>query len=289
MAEPRRPAIAVIGAGRLAAALLPLLEPAGYRLSALCARRLADARRLARGMGEVVITTRPEEAARAARLVLLAVPDRAIAPLASQLAKASGLSWKGRTVLHHAGALGLAPLAPLARAGAATGVLHPMQCLGRSRMAAALLPGSRARIEGDRRGHGVTRRLARDLGLVPLRMPANLDDADRAAYHAAASLLSNDIVALLAVGLRLLAAVGLSRREGLQALATLARGTLIQAELGGLEAALSGPVSRGDRATSGAQLAALSRQSPAASRAHRQLALELVRLARAGRRPTPTV
>lgn len=279
MRETKRPSIAVIGAGRLAGALLPLLEPAGYRVSAICARDIRDARRLARRLGQVEITARPDAAAASAQLVLLAVPDRSITPLAAELAQASGLSWKGRTALHHAGALGLEPLRALARAGAAIGLLHPMQCLGSSRLASTLLPGSRARVDGDRRGYGVARRLALDLGLVPLRIARKLSPADRAAYHAAAALLSNDLLALLAIALELLASLGVRRNESLQALATLARGTLIQAELAGLEAALTGPLARGDRATWQAHLAPLAQHSRQASQVHQLLSLELARLA----------
>ena len=215
-----------------------------------------------------------------ARLLLLAVPDREIAPLAATLAADRGIDWRRRTVLHHAGALGLEPLAPLGRAGAAVGMLHPLQCLGRSRLAAGLLAGSRARVEAAGPARRIARRLARDVGLVPLELPGRVTQSDRTAYHAAAALVSNDLLALLGIGIDLLQSVGLRRREALSALLPLIRGTLVQAERGGLGDALSGPAARGDLATLEAHLKRLDRLSPDAADAHRSLSLRLLALAR---------
>jgi len=274
--------VAIFGAGHLARALLPLLGGAGYGPCVVCARRIASARaacRLADGT-QARATTRPETALEGASIALLAVPDREISPLAGRLARLPDVDWKGRVVLHHAGSAGPDLLAPLAERGAGTAVLHPLQCLGDPKTAGRLLAGSRARIEGDRRGRPAAVRLARALGLVPLRSPAAPTTAQRSAYHAAASMLSNDLVALLALGLDLMERAGVGRRPALEGLATLARGTLLQAQRSGLEGALTGPVARGDVATLQAQLESASRV-PGAMEVHRLLSLRLTGLARA--------
>jgi predicted short-subunit dehydrogenase-like oxidoreductase (DUF2520 family) len=212
------------------------------------------------------------------RLILLAVPDRAIAGLARNLASLDGVDWKPRTILHHAGALGCEPLEPLRRLGAGVGVMHPLQSLGVPQLAAETLPGSRARIEGDRRGRAAARRLARGLGLTPLPLQ-DLSPEDRTAYHAAASLFSNDVLALLAVGADLLESIGLDRRRAVDALLPLARGTLRQVERKGLAGPLTGPAPRGDVDTLRAHLRRLAAGPPEDVEIHRLLSLRLARLA----------
>lgn len=276
---------AVIGTGRLARALLPLLSPAGFPVAAVAGRSLPAARRLARGLPGARAVTDPATAVRAGGLVLLAVPDAAIADLAGQLGACSGISWRGRVVLHHAGSLGLEPLDPLRRRGASVGLLHPLQCLGRPEIAAAALRGSRARIEGTPKARLLAIRLARALGLVPLPLRRGLSAADRSAYHAAAALLSNDVVALLDLGADLLVSIGLRRAEAMAALAPLAHGTLAQVEESGLEAALTGPVARGDVKTLQAHLRALRARSTAAEAVHRLLSKRLLRLVAASAAP----
>ena len=271
---------AVIGAGRLARALLPLLGPAGYPVVAVAARRSAAARAAARGLARVRATTSLRGAVEDARLVLLAVPDAAVRGGARTIAAPPGFDWSGRTVLHHAGALGVEPLETLARAGAGVGVLHPLQCLGTASAASRLVPGSRARIDGDRRGRPVASRLARDLGLVPLRLPRGLTESQRATYHAAAALVSNDLVALLALGTEMLESIGLSRRAAREALLPLARGTLDQLSGAGIRGAITGPVARGDLETLRGHLRALGRRSKAAAEVHRLLSRRLARLVR---------
>jgi predicted short-subunit dehydrogenase-like oxidoreductase (DUF2520 family) len=277
MTRPRRPETVVVGAGRLAGAVVPGLVEAGYPIVAVASRRLAGARGLVRRAGGARATTQIEEAAGEGRLVLLAVPDRAIAGLAKRLADAVGV-WRGRTVIHHAGALGIEPLAPLARAGAGTAVVHPLQCLGTDAADTGVLEGSHARVEGDRRGRPVARRLALDLGLVPLPLPATLGAADRAAYHTAASLVSNDVVALLSAATEILMSLGLSRRRALEALYPLASGTLAQARAGGVEGALTGPVARGDSETITRHLRAVRKRSRDVAEAHRALSRVLADL-----------
>jgi len=283
MSPARRPPTTLIGAGRLARALGPAAVDAGYPIVALASRSIASARRLSKRLAGAPVAACAADAARPARLVLLAVPDREVRGVARELAGSLETGWNNRTVLHHAGSLGVEPLSALAKLGAGVGVLHPLQCLGIPEVAAAVLPGSGARIEGDRRGAAAARRLATDLGLVPLPMPPGFRPSDRATYHTAASLVSNDLVALLSLAVDLMESIGIPRSDALAGLLPLASGTLAHAEAGGLDGALTGPVARGDVATAAAQLRSLSRRSRSGAEAHRLLALRLLEMAeRAG-------
>jgi predicted short-subunit dehydrogenase-like oxidoreductase (DUF2520 family) len=275
MKQPKRPPTAILGAGRLGRALLPVLLASGYPVVAVAATSLRSARSAVRGHRGVRATDDATVAASRARLLLLAVPDRQIGPLASELATA-GISGRGLTAIHHAGALGLAPLQPLEAIGARIGLIHPLQTLGHNATAARLLPGSHARVEGG----PAIRRVARDLGLRLLKLDSPLSPAGRSAYHAAASLLSNDLLALLDAAVRLFESAGLDRQAAVRALGSLAGGTLRQAADEGFQATLTGPVVRGDMGTVDAHLARLRRLSPGISEVHRLLSLQLLDLAR---------
>lgn len=271
-----RPTVAIVGTGRLARALAPALAGAGYPLACVAGRRLAVARQACRGLRGTRPTTNLAAAALPARLLLLAVSDTALPEVAVELAALPGLSWRGKTVLHHAGALGLEPLRPLARRGAATGLLHPLQALGRGATLGPVGRGIRARVDGAPAARAAARRICADLGLTPLRFPRRLDAEGRAAYHAAASLASNDLLALLSIAIELLVRSGLSRRAALEALTPLAVDTLDQARRGGVRRALTGPVARGDEATLRAHLRRLRRHSAGAAEVHRLLSRRLL-------------
>jgi predicted short-subunit dehydrogenase-like oxidoreductase (DUF2520 family) len=151
-------------------------------------------------------------------------------------------------------------------------VLHPLQCLGAPRIARELLRGSAARIEGDPAARALARRLARQLGLVVLPVRPSR----RVAYHAGASIVANDLVALLAIGIDAFRAAGVGERQARAALAALARGVLAHAARRGLAAAFTGPVARDDAGTLERQLAVLATED---AQAHRLLSLRLARAA----------
>jgi predicted short-subunit dehydrogenase-like oxidoreductase (DUF2520 family) len=253
--------VTIVGAGRLGTAM-------------------ARALRRARGVS-VAIGSDPDVAG--ARVVLLAVPDRAIAAVARALARKRP-SWRGVVALHAAGMHGVAPLAPLARRGAATGVLHPLAVLGTGR--SATLRGASARIEGAPAARKAALSLCRLAGMIPLRAGRIGRPAARARYHAAASLAANDVVALIAAAVALLVRDGVPEREARAALTALAAGAVAQARETGIASALTGPVVRNDVATLEAHFAALDAADPAAAAAHRALSRKLIGLAVAAGRLT---
>ena len=275
----------LIGTGRLARALGPLLVERGYPVVAVVGRRSSAARSVARTIPGASGSTSLRRSVSGAGLILLAIPDREIEPLARRLAHTKNLNWSNKVVLHHAGSLGPEVLRPLECVGAAVGLLHPMQALGQPGVAREVLAGSRARIEGGPKATAVALRLAKDLGLRPLSFPRRLDEPDRLAYHAAASLVSNDLVALMAFAADVLQTTGLDRDEAVDALVRLASGTLAQATDGGLHGALTGPVVRGDSKTVAEHLRLLEHESPCCAQVHRLLSARLLALVEDRERP----
>ena len=88
--------------------------------------------------------------------------------------------------------------------------------------------------------------------------PVEIAEADRAAYHAAASTASNFLITLEAAAERIAAAVGLEREQ----LVPLVRATVENWARLGPERALTGPVARGDEATVARQRAAVADAAP---------------------------
>jgi predicted short-subunit dehydrogenase-like oxidoreductase (DUF2520 family) len=270
----------LVGAGGLARAMAPALARSGVASVTVAARRRPAAARAVRGVSGARAAA-IEEAIADAEIVILAVPDRAIASVARTIAPLRA-SWRGVVVLHTAGSFGPELLAPLRARKASTGVLHPLAVLGAGGETA--LRGAFARIEGSPKARTAAREVCSLTGLTPLRGPGLSARTGRARYHAAASLASNDVVALLAAALDLLVRHGVSRRDATAALTGLASGAIAQVRDAGLSGALTGPVARNDATTLRRQLAVLAQADPAAAEAHRALSLRLVAVAAASGR-----
>ncbi|MBA3427009.1 MAG: DUF2520 domain-containing protein [Actinobacteria bacterium] len=170
-------------------------------------------------------------------LVLLCVPDRAIAEVA-------GSFEPGPWIAHVSGATSLAALDPHTRRFG----LHPLQTFTRSRGAEQLdgAYGAVTAETAEARELGLW--LAQVLGLAPF----TLHDAGRDAYHAGAAIASNYLVTLRRAAGSLLEAAGAPP----QALDPLMRRTIEN----GFE--LTGPIARGDWATVETHLAAIRRERP---------------------------
>lgn len=220
--------LAIVGPGRVGSALAAAADAAGIEVSLT-------------GRGE----TSP-----AAEALLICVPDASIAGVAKELASGDAMPpYAG----HTSGATPLAALAPLAARGSATFSLHPLQTVPDPGVDLAGVPCATT---GD--GPAAERfaaGLARRLGLEPFALP---EDA-RAAYHAAASIASNFLVALEESAAGLLDAIGLDDPREL--LAPLVLSTAANwAEHGA--GALTGPIARGDEATVARHLDALREKAP---------------------------
>ena len=172
--------------------------------------------------------------------VLLAVPD-------SQIAVAAAAVAPGPMVGHCSGALGLEVLAPHEAFG-----LHPLMTVTR---AGATFAGAGAAVAGSTPAAlAFAHHLAAELGLHAVEIAG----ADRAAYHAAASVASNFLVTLEDAAETLLRTTGADR----QLLVPLVRAAVENwAALGGPKA-LTGPIARSDEATVARQRAAIADRTP---------------------------
>ncbi len=266
----RMPAtVAIVGAGRVGRALGFRLHELGWPIGAVVTRSQATAGAAVRAIGAGQPHGRLTRQVQGADVLLIATPDGAVRNVAEKLARMGGNEWRGKVVLHTSGALDRTALAPLARCGAATGSLHPLQTF--SGRGAPTLDGLVFAIEGSRRALRVARGMARDLGGQPLR----LEGRSKPAYHAAGTMVAGHLLGVVESATRILMALGFTRRQAARALLPLVRQTLENFERLGPGPAWTGPVSRGDYATVARHVVAL-RQFP---REYRAAYAALARLA----------
>jgi predicted short-subunit dehydrogenase-like oxidoreductase (DUF2520 family) len=213
--------------------ILPACTVVGAgRLGTVLAAALSDGPALRRG--EPVPPT--------AEVVLLTVPDGKISDAARAVPD-------GPLLGHCSGATGLEVFE--GREGFS---LHPLMSVPTG-STAEVLRGAGAAVDGtSERALAVAHALAGALGMIATHVAAE----DRAAYHAAGAIASNFLVALEACAERLAATTGVTRRQ----LAPLVLATARQwAELGP-EAALTGPIARGDEGTIERHRAAIAERTP---------------------------
>jgi predicted short-subunit dehydrogenase-like oxidoreductase (DUF2520 family) len=240
--------IGLVGAGRVARALVIALDQAGLSVVAVGSRH---PERLSPSCYPQPCT--PQQAVDQADLVLLTVADDAIAPVAA------ALRWRaGQAVVHCSGATEVAALDAAAQAGAHTGGFHPLQIFSDPEQAAHRLAGSTAAIEAGPTLLPTLHALA-----AALQMPATvLPPGMRVRYHVAAGYAASFLLPVLQEAVALWASFGVNEADALRALLPLSRGTLEAVEARGVAGAVSGPIARGDLGVVARHLAELDHLGP---------------------------
>ena len=264
------PAVGIVGAGAVGTALGVAIARAGWPVRAVASRDEARRARFlslvpgARAFIDAVGVVDEVE------LVILTVPDDAIAAVAGPLRL-----YGGQAMIHTSGLLGPEVLEPVRAAGSEIGAFHPLVSFTSDvDRSVAGLAGATVAIEGDDRMVGLLADLAEAVGGLPVRLPPG----SKPAYHAAAVLASGGLVALLDVIVALGATAGMDERGSLAIYGRLIEQTLSNAWSGGVDAALTGPIVRGDVGTLEAHLRALRDSAPGTvelyvALAHRELAI----------------
>jgi predicted short-subunit dehydrogenase-like oxidoreductase (DUF2520 family) len=272
--------VGVVGAGRVGAVLGAALTAAGHKIVAASGRSAASRRRIAELLPTAAVLP-PDEVTARAGFVILSVPDDALAGLVAGLAETGALG-PAQIVAHTSGAHGLGVLAPAVVAGAQPLALHPAMTFTGTRVDLARLAKGVS--------FGVT--APADLRAFATRIVADLDGAvewipeeRRALYHAALSHGANHLVTLVNEAMDRLrdAGVGDPARV-LDPLLHAALGNTLRLR----DAALTGPVSRGDAGTVARHLAVLAATAPESVPAYLALARRTAdRAIAAGRLPAP--
>ena len=210
-----------------------------------------------------------------ANVVVLAVRDGELAPLAERMARVRLVPPRA-VVVHVAGAWGAGPLAALRGICAGVAQMHPLLSFASTRFTPWLARGT-VHVQGDPVAVARARRLARLLGMRARTIPG----LDTVLYHAAAGLVANGGAALAAVGAKLLERAGVDKKVAPKMLGPLLRSVAENVEALGLPEALTGPVRRGDVGAVEKHLATLRAKAPEAVGLYRVLVEAQVPMARA--------
>jgi len=167
-----RDRIVIIGAGKVGRSLHRAAVSAGVDVTLERSRRAST-------LGE-----------RAPTLVVLAVPDRAIADTGDAVARALDMRRATTAIVHTSGRLDAEALERARSERVSVGQMHPLvSFVDRS---FAEVDGATMLLGGDARAVRIARRFATSIRMIPRRF----DALPRSLYHAAAALVANSAAAL---------------------------------------------------------------------------------------------
>jgi predicted short-subunit dehydrogenase-like oxidoreductase (DUF2520 family) len=247
--------VGVIGAGRVGAVLAAALRSAGHEVVAAAGESDASRGRI-EALLPGVEAAKPTDVARASELLLLTVPDDMLSNVVTMLS-ASGAIRAGQVVVHTSGRHGLAVLEPAREVGARTIALHPAMTFTGSAVDLPRLAGCVFGVTSAEADRELTEALVADLGGRPMWVPEDR----RTLYHAGLAHGANHLVTLVTEAMEILSAAGAEDPAAtLRPLLTAALDNALQHG----DAALTGPIVRGDVETVRAHVTDLVANAPQA-------------------------
>lgn len=245
--------IGVVGAGRVGAVLAAALRAAGHDVVAAAGESDASRGRI-EALLPGVRPGKPTDVARGCDLLLLTVPDDMLSNVVTMLA-ASGAIREGQVVVHTSGRHGLAVLEPARAVGARTVAMHPAMTFTGTGVDLPRLTGCVFGVTAADADRELVESLVADLGGRPMWVPEDR----RTLYHAGLAHGANHLVTLVAEAMEILSAAGAEDPAAtLRPLLTAA----LDNSLSQGDAALTGPIVRGDVETVRAHLADLVADAP---------------------------
>jgi predicted short-subunit dehydrogenase-like oxidoreductase (DUF2520 family) len=246
--------VGVIGAGRVGAVLAAGLRDAGLGIAAVAGESAASRTRIETLLPGVRVD-KPTAVARSCDLLLLTVPDDALDNVVRMLA-ASGALAADQYVVHTSGRHGLQVLQPALDVGARGIAMHPAMTFTGTDLDVARLAGCVFGVTCAGPERHVAESLVSLLGGFLIWLP----EEQRELYHAALAHGANHLVTLVAQSMDALRAAGSTDPAAM--LRPLLTATLDNALSYG-DAALTGPIVRGDAQTVRAHLRSLLASAPA--------------------------
>ena len=246
--------IGVVGAGRVGAVLSAALRSAGHDVVAAAGDSAATLHRI-ETLLPGVRHAKPTDVARACDLLLLTVPDDMLENVVTQLVGAGAIR-EGQVVCHTSGRHGLAVLASATEIGARPIAMHPAMTFTGTERDLDRLTGCVFGMTAGDAEREYAESLVADLRGIPLWVP----ESKRTLYHAGLAHGANHLVTLVSQAMELLAASG--AEDPAATLRPLLSAALDNALAQG-DAALTGPIVRGDVKTVQAHLHDIAENAPA--------------------------
>ncbi|HEX7738472.1 MAG TPA: DUF2520 domain-containing protein [Marmoricola sp.] len=245
--------IGVVGAGRVGAVLAAALRAAGHEVVSVAGESTASRSRAAALLPGVPMA-KPTDVARSCDLLLLTVPDDMLANVVTSLVGAGAIR-AGQVVCHTSGRHGLSVLAPAVAIGARPIAMHPAMTFTGTAVDLDRLSGCVFGFTTEPVERALAEALIADLHGVAMFVP----EERRTLYHAALAHGANHLVTLVSQAMGLLTAAG--AEDPAATLRPLLTAALDNALDQG-DAALTGPIVRGDVNTVRAHLADITATAP---------------------------
>ncbi|RNL81228.1 Rossmann-like and DUF2520 domain-containing protein [Nocardioides marmorisolisilvae] len=246
--------IGVVGAGRVGAVLAAALRAAGHEIVSAAGESTASKTRIA-DLLPGVPGGKPTDVARTCDLLLLTVPDDMLENVVTMLVGAGAIR-PGQYVCHTSGRHGLAVLEAATAIGAKPLAMHPAMTFTGTVVDLDRLAGTVFGVTAGEADRAELESLVTDLRGVPMWVPED----KRTLYHAGLAHGANHLVTLVAQAMELLAASG--AEDPAATLRPLLSAALDNALNSG-DAALTGPIVRGDVNTVRAHLVQIGETAPA--------------------------
>ncbi|GAB3885981.1 Rossmann-like and DUF2520 domain-containing protein [Terrabacter terrigena] len=251
--RPARFDVGIVGAGRVGAVLGAALVRAGHVVTGVSAVSEASLERAAALLPGVPVKPIPDVVS-GAHLVVLAVPDDALEPLVAGLSS-TGTFTQGQLVMHTSGAHGISVFEAAAASDIIPLALHPAMTFTGTAVDLERLGGCCFGVTTVDLARPVGEALVIEMGGEPVWVAED----DRVTYHAALAHGANHLVTLVAQAMQLLGETGIEDpARVLEPLLTAALANTLQRG----DAALTGPVARGDAGTVAGHVAMLRKVAP---------------------------
>jgi predicted short-subunit dehydrogenase-like oxidoreductase (DUF2520 family) len=245
--------VGVIGAGRVGAVLAAVLRSRGHDIVSVAGESDASLRRAADLLPGVRVA-KPTAVARTCDVLLLTVPDDMLENVVIQLT-ASGAIRSGQYVVHTSGSHGLRVLEPATQVGAHPVAMHPAMTFTGTARDLDRLPDCVFGVTTGPADRDWALALVAQLGADVMWVP----EEQRSLYHAGLAHGANHLVTLVAQAMELLSAAG---ADDPAAILRPLLGAALDNALAEGDAALTGPIVRGDVNTVRAHLAEIGAKAP---------------------------
>ena len=244
--------IGIIGAGRVGCSIGRYMKEKGARLAGYYDVDSAAAKEAAE-FTKTEIFGSLCHLAENSEIIFITTPDSYIIPVWNKLKK---LSLKDQIICHCSGALSSDSFSGSEHMEVSCCSIHPMLPFSNRFSSFEQLNNAFFTVEGQEHAVKVISELFRSFG----NEICCIDGAKKAKYHAAASILSNQVIAVLDMGYSLLEECGFSRDDAVCATAQLVRRNIENVISSGCSKALTGPIERGDVQTVQKHISCLDEQ-----------------------------
>ena len=261
--------IGIIGAGRVGCSIGKYLRIKGQELAGYYDVDSGAAKEAAE-FTQTDVFGAIQELLDSSDIIFITTPDTYIISVWEQI---KTLSLKNQIICHCSGALSSDSFSKDEHMTVSCCSIHPMLPFSNRFSSYEQLNNAFFTVEGDKKASDVLCELFRSFG----NEVCIIDKSKKAKYHAAASILSNQVIAVLDMGYSLLTECGFTREEALRATSQLVTKNIENVIANDCSEALTGPIERGDAQTIKKHLDCLSRDD---AKLYKMLAERLVRIAK---------